>query len=707
MFSRTRFLIVLIIGIMLTLSLQGVLEAEPQAAREVIDSAESTEPESIAPWWERWSRDSDRNGYDDRLDAVVNSEGGFHSNKKVDLLIDYDRLPGPAELSALHQLDLEVTYKSRYINTMAARNVPLNLLPIISGLEGVVMIEKQSLYRPSLDVSVPAMKVRPSSQYTNVAYDFDVDGDDIVIAIIDTGVDDDHDGLTGKFIAGADFSGGIISFVNPDDKEGHGTHVAGIAMGTGGSTAVNVGVAPGASLVDVKVFNDWTPTTSSDNVMRGIEWCIDNVDTYGIDVMSLSIGEIIVGNDDGSGSEAQLLDSAVDAGMVVVVSAGNEGPNNNGFSSLAASEKAITVAAVDDKGTVDRSDDGIADFSSRGPRADDGDSDRLDEFKPDIAVPGVDIDSAMYAASFLVLPGNGYTEQSGTSMAAPHIAGLAALLLEANPTLSPDEVKNLMRETADSKGSPYDSSVSTKYNKDYGWGIVDGYEAVRRAMGDFQRAEVTSFAPGDTVGGIVEIKGTASNDKGGIEKVELSFNNGGSWQEAEGTYSWSYDWDSTTVGNGQFNILVRTYNGTDHSDVFRVTVSVLNVLADFSFPYEGMTVRSKIRIEGTLSTNDAVHFVEVKIDEGSWSAARDRSGQGTFATWYYELDTNTLSNGEHTIYARTFTNDIYSKETPVNVIIDNPTDSDFPVYLIIGVIIGIIIVIITAVIIRRREQMYY
>jgi hypothetical protein len=97
----------------------------------------------------------------------------------------------------------------------------------------------------------------------------------------------------------------------------------------------------------------------------------------------------------------------------------------------------------------------------------------------------------------------------------------------------------------------------------------------------------------------------------------------------------------------------------------------------------------------------------VKIDEGSWSAARDRSGQGTFATWYYELDTNTLSNGEHTIYARTFTNDIYSKETPVNVIIDNPTDSDFPVYLIIGVIIGIIIVIITAVIIRRREQMYY
>jgi hypothetical protein len=379
--------------------------------------------------------------------------------------------------------------------------------------------------------------------------------------------------------------------------------------------------------------------------------------------MSLSIGEIIVGNDDGSGSEAQLLDSAVDAGMVVVVSAGNEGPNNNGFSSLAASEKAITVAAVDDKGTVDRSDDGIADFSSRGPRADDGDSDRLDEFKPDIAVPGVDIDSAMYAASFLVLPGNGYTEQSGTSMAAPHIAGLAALLLEANPTLSPDEVKNLMRETADSKGSPYDSSVSTKYNKDYGWGIVDGYEAVRRAMGDFQRAEVTSFAPGDTVGGIVEIKGTASNDKGGIEKVELSFNNGGSWQEAEGTYSWSYDWDSTTVGNGQFNILVRTYNGTDHSDVFRVTVSVLNVLADFSFPYEGMTVRSKIRIEGTLSTNDAVHFVEVKIDEGSWSAARDRSGQGTFATWYYELDTNTLSNGEHTIYARTFTNDILQIRT--------------------------------------------
>ncbi|UCH88743.1 MAG: S8 family serine peptidase [Thermoplasmata archaeon] len=660
------------------------------------------------PWWTRWVGDLNRNGLDDSIDLLVEQQGGFVAETTVNILIDYDRFPMDFELSELEKMGLQISFIPKYINTIGAQNVPLSKLQDIKALDGVVMIEQQSEYIPALDVSVPAMKIRPSSEYSNVATDFDVTGDGITIAVIDTGVDDSHDGLDGKYVVGADYSGGIISRENPDDKDGHGTHCAGIALGDGGGSSDNIGVAPDAKLVDVKVFNDWSPTTSSSNVMQGIQWCIDNKDTYDIDILSLSVGEVIVGNDDGLSAEAQLVDAASDAGLVVIVAAGNEGPNNNGFSSLAAAEKAITVGAIDDGGTVDRSDDVIADFSSRGPRADDGDEERIDEFKPDISVPGVDIDSTLYAASAWINPGNGYTEKSGTSMAAPHVAGLAALLLEANPTLSPEEIKTIIRETATQKGQPYNSAISDKYNKDYGWGIADGYEAVKRAFGDFQRAEITSFENGDTIGGIVEIFGTASNDKGAIVSVELSFDSGQSWYMAQGTYDWNYTWDSTEVSNGNFAVYVRTSNGTAYSESFRFQVTILNVLARISYPYPDTTVKGTVRIEGTLSTGDSVELVEIQIDEGDWFLAIDRSGTGSFSTWYYDWYTETVPNGWHTINVRTHTSGIFSKENSVRVQVDNPTDdSSMLEFVIVIIILAVIIAVVVIVMHMMRKRQEY
>jgi subtilisin family serine protease len=639
----------------------------------MIDREKSIDSDLGTQWWEHWPGDNNHNGLEDTIENM-------DRDTVVDILIDFKYLPGTTDIEALKNAGVQVTYISKYINTVAAREVPVSSLQDILLLPGVVMIERQAEYVPLLDVSVPAMKVGPSSTYTNVARDFGVTGDGIVIAIIDTGVDDDHDSLEGKFIAGADFSGGIISFKNPDDKEGHGTHVAGTAMGTGGNPGGGpkyIGVAPDADLVDVKVFNDWSPTTSSENVMLGIEWCIDNKGTYDIDILSLSIGELIVGDDDGSGSEAQLLDRAVDNGLVVVVAAGNEGPDNNGFSSLAAAEKVITVGAIEDKNTISRDDDTIAEFSNRGPRADDGDTDRIDEYKPDVSAPGVDIDSALYAASYLVTPGNGYTEKSGTSMAAPHVAGLAALLLEANPSLTPDEVKTVIRETATSKGSPYNKVYSDKYNKDFGWGIVDGYSAVKRAQGDFQRAEITSFEVGDTIGGIVEIDGTASNDKGAIVRVELSFDEGDSWSNAIGTYSWNYTWDSTEADDGDFKLYVRTNNGTTYSDNFIFPVKILNIFVQFSYPFPDSKVKGSIRIEGTISTGETADYVQIRFDEGEWVKANDKTGQDTWSSWYYELSTKSLKNGWHTISVRTHYNGIFSKETTIRVKVDNPSEGSF------------------------------
>lgn len=167
----------------------------------------------------------------------------------------------------------------------------------------------------------------------------------------------------------------------------------------------------------------------------------------------------------------------------MVVAAGNDGPNNRGFSPPASADGAIVVGAVDDRGTVDREDDEVADFSSRGPRASDGDDDPYDELKPDVVAPGVDITSL--ANSFSTLPAAGYVTASGTSFSAPIVAGVVALMLEANPSLTPRQVREILHITAEARGEPYDPSLPfphSKWNPAYGYGIVNAYEAVRMAL---------------------------------------------------------------------------------------------------------------------------------------------------------------------------------------------------------------------------------
>lgn len=656
------------------------------------------------PWWTHWSGDSDRNRLEDQLDILLEQSYKSVDKPTANIMIDYKDAPDENDIKKLNQLGLDITYVDDSINMVAADSVPADRLDDILMLSGVVMIENQSEYIPLLDKSVPAMKVTASNEYSNVARDFGVSGSGVVIAVIDTGVDDEHDSLDDdKFIEGKDFSDDRIKEKNPDDKDGHGTHVAGIAMGNGGSTGSYAGVAPGAKLVDVKVFSDWSPTTSASNVIEAIDWCIANKVRLSIDILSLSIGDVFLGNDDGNSAEARKVDEASSAGMVVVVSAGNEGPNNNGFSSLAAAETAITVGAIDDHGTVDRSDDTIADFSNRGPRADDGDSESIDEFKPDVCAPGVAINSAMGLK--FGSAGNSYTEKDGTSMSAPHVSGLAALILEANPNLNPEDVKKIIRDTASPMGSPYNADISSQYNSDYGWGIVDAYEAVKRALGDFQRAEIDSFEDGDTIGGLVEILGTASNDKGPIVKVELSFNGGKTWHSAHGTYDWNYTWDSSETGNGETQIFIRTSNGTAYSDIFKVSVNVLNVLAKISYPYINSEVKGTVKIEGALSVNHFVSFVAVKIDNGDWRSAKDKTGVGEWSTWYYEWNTKPYKNGEHTIYARTHINDIVSKETSITVKVENESGGGFlTLRLFILIIIVVIIIAVLVAVMRSRRK---
>jgi subtilisin family serine protease len=203
--------------------------------------------------------------------------------------------------------------------------------------------------------------------------------------------------------------------------------------------------------------------------------------------MSLSWGVDIGQDSDGNDQYSRLLDSAVDAGVIVVNAAGNDGPDNTGFTGLSASSKAIIVAATDDNNTLDHSDDVIAFYSSRGPRLDNGDSDPYDELKPDIAAPGTTINNLEPDTTRITgdASSNGYGARgSGTSYATPLVAGVIALMLEANPLLEGrcELVKEILRYTADRQAPPTNPSLDPFWERDHGWGTVDAYNAVRLSL---------------------------------------------------------------------------------------------------------------------------------------------------------------------------------------------------------------------------------
>jgi serine protease AprX len=422
--------------------------------------------------------------------APEKSDKTYSSNYNS-VYIVYHRYPTDSDEIFLSELGIEIVYKSKYLNVIQTGPVDDLQLEEILNLHTVQSIEPVPEIRPLLDVSAGAVKARESIEYSpETAWELGYSGDGIVIAIVDTGIDDNHPSLANKFIAGVDFADapGIITpkdgSFNPDDESGHGTPVAGIALGTGGDDGIYSGIAPSARLIDVKTVGNIIS-----RIMEALEWCLQNQDTDwnnngldeydGIDIVSISLG----GNENSDGSDplSQLLNQMVANGIVVVTAMGNSGPNNQGVNGIPAADDVISVGNLDIHETVDRSDDEIHSTSTRGPREDDGDEDRYDELKPDVVAPGIDITAPSY--SRIGQRGNGYGAASGASYACPHVSGICALMLEANPNLRPREIRNILHETAESRGNPDLPMLSDKYNYDYGYGIVDAYSAVSEALG--------------------------------------------------------------------------------------------------------------------------------------------------------------------------------------------------------------------------------
>lgn len=254
-------------------------------------------------------------------------------------------------------------------------------------------------------------------------------GKEVTIAILDSGVDTDHAELAGKVLAYRNFTTD-----GPEDAIGHGTHVAGIAMGRGvrdiddgGRTNLVLGIAPEAGLIVAKVCgNDgWCGEGA---ILEAVEWAV----LQGAKVMNLSLGGgAFLEHCDGDPLAAK-LNWAVDQGVTVVAASGNSGEAGEGVAVPACGSKVIAVGAVDASDTV-------TPWSSYG--------------RPlDLVAPGVSILSSLSCQSVQTCPEGGYGKASGTSMAVPHVAGAVALLLQSNPTITPAGVYSILTETAKDLG---------------------------------------------------------------------------------------------------------------------------------------------------------------------------------------------------------------------------------------------------------------
>ena len=593
-------------------------------------------------WWEISSYDVNRNSIHDSIES---------STGLVGMGVSYDVEVSEVQLQELASLGIVVVDTLESINSVLIGLQETNLAESISNLSNVVMVHQYGAVKFYGDIQTPNVKARNSSIYPDAAWNFGVTGKGVNIAMVDTGVDNEHPGLVDKFVAGYDavcylhtdptcVAAGLGAretdgSFDPDDGNQHGTACIGMSSATGieadGSQSDFYGSAPGSSLVDVRIGTDAGAGPFENYVleqefyesaMNGIQWIIDNKDTawagvdeslHGIDIISLSWGITSHegGGSDGSDMHSMILDVAMEEGIVVSVAAGNDGPNNDGLSGMGSSDLSITVGATDDGNTIIRDDDTIASYSSRGPRRDNGDGNPLNELKPEVTAPGTNIIQAEGCVTSggcnNLLGGdassNTYTSRgSGTSYAAPAVSGILALMIEANPNLTAFEMKEILKFTAERKGEPTQPDVDPFWNRDFGWGLVDAYEAVKlsiklRDQGlngliDVNTQVHVESSSIDNQSGLYVIQGIAWGQMGSVNAIEYRMNDG-EWmsvdfEQTNGSlsalerFSWSLALDLDKISMANNSIEIRGLSDDGQSLPITITIQGTGGISDSS-----------------------------------------------------------------------------------------------------------------------------
>ncbi len=314
-----------------------------------------------------------------------------------------------------------------------------------------------------------------------------ITGNGVRVCVIDTGIDVDHPDLQNKVVAQFDAAtGDTVQF----DDNSHGTHVAGIVASEG----INYrGVAFDAELMAAKVL-DATGNGFASDVILGINWCVDN----GADVINMSLGEGQFTGTCDSEPMAQAVNAAVDAGVVVVCAAGNDGTPNDLVSPACAS-KVIAVGALDKADFIASYSDGGAELDLVAPGGDSVGGTNYPEIVSTFST--LVANDPFLCLYFLInqcfddqfiVDGNRYIRAVGTSMACPHVAGAAALILSENPTLSPAQVKQVLEENADDLGPPGWDGV-------YGWGKINLERTIDNLPAEVSELSVSVTEPNVSV----------------------------------------------------------------------------------------------------------------------------------------------------------------------------------------------------------------
>ncbi len=352
------------------------------------------------------------------------------------------------------------------INAFAAE-MPASAVPKLAGMGTVSWVSLDALVKSTakpITKPAPVVEPLPENYYLDTlavsqVWEMGYHGEGIGVAVIDSGIFTDRDfSITPKKPHTRIKVQKSFNSETTSDQYGHGTHVAGIIAGNGAASGgVYSGIAPMVDLINLKISDDQGLAYESDTV-DAMQWVMDNKNEFNIRVVNLSIQSTVP-----QSYHESALDAAVEIlwfnGVVVVAAAGNWN-NNSTFNAIQAAPAndpfIITVGATDDKGSSKRIDDSKTSFTATGTTL-------AGYSKPELLAPGVDIISVLSDGSdwkfehpdHVVMDGE-YFRLSGTSMAAPMVAGAAALLLQAEPDLTPDQVKYRLIHSAGTVGSsPY------------------------------------------------------------------------------------------------------------------------------------------------------------------------------------------------------------------------------------------------------------
>ena len=456
----------------------------PLEVEQIYDSDEDIK------WWENTNMDKNK----DRIhDAIWMAPQSSHydyvdENNRISVIVDFDHTPSTEDEKMLEEnVSFQVQFRYWLIDSIAGK-VNIDLIPKIVELPGVVFVELDGRLQIQMN------DVNEIHDVTQVWQETGYTGSGSVVAIIDTGIDSDHVGLDDIDDDNSTNDPKVIAFYDPVntpeltngtevkayDDQGHGTHCAGITAGTGAPDYQHKGVAPMAQLVGVKVL-DSGGSGSFATVMAGMEWTVEKRHIFNIRAASMSLGG--PGAIEWTSSEEESVNrmgnEMMRQGVALFIAAGNSAVSAQ-IGTPGSAEDVITVGSLD-KNTA------IAVYSSQGPTEE-------GRVKPNIAFVGSNVMAPDYNT------GNGYTSKSGTSMATPGAAGLAALMYQANPDLSPFDIRNIMQETATYRECHYmlanepcaeDNIPKNRQNNVYGHGHVNSVPSVMEAANKVYELSLT------------------------------------------------------------------------------------------------------------------------------------------------------------------------------------------------------------------------